>query len=226
MSLQSNLENVQRRIAVACDSAGRDPSGVRLIAVTKTVPVEIMKQMAELGVRDFGENRVQEARSKIPEFSGVRWHLIGRLQSNKSNIAARLFDAIHTFEDADVARRVGNARDENADPVAALMEVDFSDIPGRAGVKPGDAEEMARSLMGVPGIHLTGLMTVAPPGDDAVARDCFLRLRGLRDRIEDATSWSLPELSMGMSNDFDVAIAQGATMIRVGRALFGERPAP
>ena len=223
MSLEQNLEQVRQRMAAACERARRDPDGVRLIAVTKTVPIEVIRQAAALGLRDLGENRVQEARSKIPEIRDARWHLIGHLQSNKANIAARLFDAIHTFDDGDVARRVGTARDVEKDPIAALIELDFSDIPGRAGVKPDAAEELARCVMGVPGVHLTGLMTVAPLGGPEVARDCFIRLRGLRDRIADAASWALPELSMGMSDDFEIAIEQGATMVRIGRALFGER---
>jgi len=224
--IAGRLDAVRRRIARAAEAAGRDPAAVRLIAVTKTVAPPRIGEAIAAGITEVGENRVQEARLKhagVPP--GVRWHLIGHLQSNKAALAAQLFDTVHSLDSQRVGAALARHRDPARGPIQGLLEVDFTGIPGRTGVPPEGAAELLRGLTGHPGLSLAGLMTIAPFGDPATARDCFRRLRELRDRLRGELGVELPELSMGMSDDFEIAVAEGATMIRLGRVIFGERPA-
>jgi len=219
------LASARRRIALAAERAGRDPASVRLIAVTKTVAPERIAEAVAAGVTEIGENRVQEARLKhasVPP--GLRWHLIGHLQHNKASLAARLFDAVHSLDSERVGAALAEHRDPGRDPIQALVEVDFTGITARTGVPAETAEMLLRALAERPGLELAGLMTIAPAGDPESARDCFRRLRELRDRAEQRLGRELRELSMGMSDDFELAIEEGATMVRLGRVLFGERP--
>lgn len=225
--IAEHLESVRRRIAQAAERSGRDPAVVRLIAVTKTVAPERIAEALAAGVTDLGENRVQEALRKHPSVPpGPRWHLIGHLQSNKAGLAAGLFDTVHSLDSAGVATALSNHRDAGRDPIAGLVEVDFTGIPGRTGVAAGAAETLARACSGLAGLQLQGLMTIAPFADLEAARHCFRRLGELRDRLQERSGLALPELSMGMSDDFELAVEEGATMVRLGRVIFGDRPGP
>jgi pyridoxal phosphate enzyme (YggS family) len=222
--IAERLASVRRRITAAAEGAGRDPASVRLIAVTKTVPPERIAEAVAAGVTDIGENRVQEVRLKhaaVPP--GLRWHLLGHLQSNKAALAAQLFDTVHSLDSERLALALGSHRDLGREPISALVEVDFTGIAARSGIPAEAAVPLLRAVAGQPGLRLAGLMTIAPFGEPAAARQCFRSLRELRDRLQSELGLELAELSMGMSDDFEAAIAEGATMVRLGRVLFGER---
>jgi pyridoxal phosphate enzyme (YggS family) len=218
---------VRTRMAAAAQRADRDPSDVRLIAVTKGTPATVVDQAITAGVEDVGENRIQEAEDKHRDVRGAAtWHLIGHLQTNKAGRAATLFDYVHSVDSRRVADSLSAHRPAGSDRLGVFLEVELTGLASRTGVIEADVEALVQQLVNVPSIHLMGLMTIAPFSDDPeVARACFTRLRHVRDHMEHATGWALPELSMGMSNDFEVAIEEGATMVRVGRAIFGERTA-
>jgi PLP dependent protein len=219
------LRAVRARIAAAEERAGRDRDGVRLIAVTKTVDAARIAAAVELGLHDLGENRVQEAASKAQELpAGLRWHLIGHLQTNKAARAVQLFDTVHSVDSERLAETLSLRRAGDA-PLEVLIEVELTGIAGHTGVPLADLESLARAVTAMPNLRLTGLMTMAPPvTDPADARPAFARLRALRDEMQQRIGQELPQLSMGMSNDFEVAVEEGATMLRLGRALFGDRP--
>lgn len=215
---------VRVRIAAAAERAGRDPTAVSLVAVTKTVGAGRVRQALSAGIIDLGENRVQEAVAKRAEVEGGRWHLIGPLQSNKSGTAAGLFDVVETVDSLRLARRLARARQPEA-PLDILLEVELTGLPGRAGVGPDGLPELARQVALLPELRLLGLMTVAAPvAAPEEARPTFRRLRNLRDLLEAELGLELPELSMGMSGDYEAAVQEGATTVRIGRALFGHRP--
>ncbi|MBV8194171.1 MAG: YggS family pyridoxal phosphate-dependent enzyme [Candidatus Dormibacteraeota bacterium] len=219
------MRTVRERIERAATGVARDPASVRLVAVTKGVDAARVSEAIASGAADIGENRVQEAEGKRDAVTlPAAWHLIGHLQTNKAKRAAELFDAVHSVDSERVARALSTHRNMESDPLPVLIEVDLTGIEGRTGVAPDEAHALARAVAGMPAIHLVGLMTIAPPLDDADAvRPYFRRLCGLRDQLEHALSWTLPELSMGMTDDFEVAIEEGATIVRVGRGIFGER---
>ena len=223
------LQAVRGRIARAAESAHRDPSSVRLIVVTKGVPAARVDAAILAGATDLGENRVQETRAKQPRVAGAAdWHLIGHLQTNKAKAAVELFDVVQSVDSERVATALAAHRATTGRaPLPVLIEVELTDIPARTGVRPERAEALARAIAQMRSLQLSGLMTIAAPVADAAdaadAAPCFRRLRELRDRLSQRLSLPLPELSMGMSDDFEVAIAEGATMVRVGSAIFGER---
>jgi pyridoxal phosphate enzyme (YggS family) len=219
------IEAVRGRINAAATRANRDPLDVLLIAVTKGVDADRVDEAISAGVEDVGENRIQEAEDKQAKVRHTaRWHLIGHLQTNKAGRAAALFDFVHSVDSRRVAEALSTHRPPGLDPIGVLLEVELTGLATRFGVHEGDVEGVVQELVNVPAIHLMGLMTIAPFSEDAEdARATFTRLRHVRDHMEHATGWALPELSMGMSNDFEVAIEEGATMVRVGRAIFGER---
>lgn len=220
--MAERVAHVRERIGVAAQRAGRDAGGVLLIAVTKGVDAARIDQALAAGITDIGENRVQEAMAKRGLVTGVaRHHMIGHLQTNKASGAASLFDVVHSVDSERVALALSAHRPAAGEPLGVLVEVDLTDLPGRAGVGEGDVESLVRVITGLPGLRLIGLMTVAAPVAEE-ARQAFARLRTLRDRVEHATGHPLPELSMGMSADFEAAVAEGATMVRVGRAIFAE----
>jgi pyridoxal phosphate enzyme (YggS family) len=225
-SIGERLADARARIVAAAERAGRDPSAVRLIAVTKTIAVARVAEVVALGVRDLGENRVQEAAAKAAELpADLNWHLIGHLQTNKASRAAALFGTVHSVDSERVAEALGARRPEGVPPLDVLVEVELTGIPGHTGIAPDLLAGVASAVAGMPGLRLRGLMTMAPPvADPAAARPTFARLRTLRDATEQALGIPLPELSMGMSNDFEPAVEEGATMVRLGRTLFGERP--
>ena len=240
MSLAGNIEEVRRRIRRACARAGRPASSVTLIAVTKGLPIERIREAVALGLTEVGENRVQEAREKQtavgrrPKAEGqrndsqvVRWHLIGHLQRNKSKLAAQLFDAIHSVDSLPLVAALERAMGEmpHAQPALdVLIQVNTSSEPTKSGCRPDQAIELADAICRATRLRLAGLMTMAPfASDPETARPCFRQLRKLRDAVAAASGLRPPAfgLSMGMSQDFEVAIEEGADLIRVGTALFG-----
>ncbi len=215
---------MRARIAVACARGGRDPSEVLLIAVSKTVPSEVVRAAVEAGCTDFGENYVDELVEKAATVSGARWHFIGKLQSGTVRHVADLADVVHSLEPAAPLERLARRAAGRGRPIAGLIQVDFTGR--RQGVAPDDLPAFADRTAALEGIRPVGLMTIPPPtADPEGARPYFRRLRELRDGLADRHG-ELRELSMGMSADFEIAIEEGATMVRVGTALFGERPAP
>ena len=217
------------RIAAACDRAGRDPSAVRLIAVSKTVPAERLRAAIAAGVETFGENRVQEGEAKRPLVPRASWHLIGPLQSNKARRALAAFDVIQSVDTVDLAERLDRLAQEDdrasADaPYPVLLQVNVDDDPAKAGFQPEDVGAALDRVAGLPALRVDGLMTVGRlVADPAGARPTFAALRTLAADLRRAGAPLGAELSMGMSDDFELAIDEGATIVRVGRALFGER---
>lgn len=213
--LAGRLAEVRGRIEAAARRAGRDPSAVTLVAVTKTKPLDDLLAAYEAGVRDFGENRVQEAEAKFPHLpaDAVR-HLIGPIQSNKANKAARLADAVHAVDSADIARRLARAAANEKRRLAVYVEVNTGGEETKAGVTPAGVAALVEAVRALPELDLRGLMAIPPPGD---TRPHFALLRRL------AESLGLAGLSMGMSDDYEAAVEEGATVVRVGTALFGHR---
>jgi hypothetical protein len=232
--IAGNLDVVRQRMGAACRRAGRAPEDVLLVAVTKAAPAALIEYANDLGVRDFGENRVQEARGKVAQLGerSLTWHMIGHLQRNKAREAVALFGMIHSVDSVELARQVGQLTAQRDRVMPVLLEVNVSGEESKFGFRvAGEGREAflaaARQIAGLPGIAVQGLMTVAPAVADAeLARPCFRRLRELRDELRGAVpSCAWGHLSMGMSDDYAVAIEEGATIIRVGRAIFGPRPA-
>jgi len=212
VSIAENLAAVEQRINAACERAGRKRGDVTLVAVSKTFPAEKVDEAIAAGVTHIGENRVQEARDKKPQVRGAaRWHLIGHLQSNKAKDAVRIFDVIETVDSIDLAQKIARAS-ETARNV--LLQVNIGDELQKSGVAPAEIESVARQIRAIDGVNLIGLMAIPPIGD---VRPHFRRLRALRDSL------GLEHLSMGMSEDFEIAIEEGSTMVRIGRAIFGAR---
>jgi PLP dependent protein len=224
--LAVRLDAARDRIATAAQRAGRDPAAVRLVAVTKTFAVAAAQAVHDLGVRDIGESRVQEAALKVAELPGdVRWHLIGHLQTNKVSRAAPLFAVVHSVDSDRIAAGLSARRPEDMPALEVLVEAELTGIAGHTGVAVEAVEAVARAVLELPRLRLRGLMTMAPPvPEPEQARPTFARLRELRDDLQQRLGVALPELSMGMSNDYEVAVEEGATIVRLGRALFGERP--
>ena len=219
---------VRERIAGACDRAGRDPGSVRLIAVTKTHDAGTVRMAIEAGLADFGENRVQEAASKIDalraDFPGLSWTLIGRLQTNKVKTALKYFQEIQSVDRDSLLEKIAREARTRAEAIPILLEVNIGGQESKGGVEPDACGALLEKAIAEPSVRVLGLMTVPPPFDDPRdARPSFRRLRELRDRLEQRTSSPLPQLSMGMSHDFEVAVEEGATQVRIGTALFGER---
>ena len=221
MSIADNITTVRRRIAAACERAGRPPDEVTLIGVSKGVPADAIAEAVAAGLADIGENRVQEAAAKIEALSrrGImpRWHLVGHLQTNKAKIAANLFAIIHSVDSLRLAQELSR----RAQRVGILLEVNAAQEASKFGFAPKEVAPALSSIASLPHLDVQGLMTVAPQSHDPEAvRPVFRELRQLRDAL------GLRELSMGMTDDFEVAIEEGATMVRVGRAIFGERTGP
>ncbi|MBX3026454.1 YggS family pyridoxal phosphate-dependent enzyme [bacterium] len=215
--IAANVRAVRARIARAAERAGRDPASVRLIAVSKTKPAAAVRAAIAAGVTDIGENYVQEAEAKRAAVGdGAAWHLIGHLQRNKAGRAAALFDCIHTVDSAALGAALSRQAQALGRTVRLLVEVRLGGEATKSGVEPAAVPALLDALR-LPGLAVEGLMSVPPPGDPEQARPHFRALRALRDRL------ALRELSMGMSEDFEVAIEEGATLVRVGRAIFGAR---
>ncbi len=223
MSIRENLEAVEIRIAAACEKAGRNRAEVKLVAVSKTKPADAVLEAADAGQILFGENRVQEAQAKIPLCPGhLQWHLIGHLQSNKARIAASgIFRMIHSVDSEHLLRELDKYA---AVPLPVLIQVNVSGEGSKEGCAPAEAAALIEAANRCSKVEVHGLMTIPPfTPDPEKARIHFAALRVLRDRLQQETGTPLPELSMGMSHDFEVAIEEGATYIRVGSDIFGGR---
>ena len=226
MNLAQNLEKIQQRIRAACERAGRDPDSVILLAVTKSQPPEAVAAVAQLGLNLFGENKVQEAKAKIPLCPGkLRWHFIGHLQSNKCREAVELFEMIQSVDSLPLAQEIARRAGQAAKTVPILLEVNVAGEASKFGYAPEKLLANLEAINASPKIEIQGLMAVPPwSADPEKSRPHFRRLREIKARCEQILGASLPHLSMGMSGDFEVAIEEGATMIRIGTALFGPRP--
>ena len=226
--IAAHLAAVQEQIRAAAVRAGRDPSSVRLVAVSKTHPASAVAEAAATGQRVFGESRVQEAREKIPSCPpGLDWHFIGHLQKNKVRQALPLFGFFHSIDSTALAQAIDRIAGETGKPVEGLLEVNVSGEETKHGFTPDELRKEFAALIKLPHLRIRGLMTMAPYSDNPEdARPVFRALRELRDELQSAHGRPLPELSMGMSGDFEPAIAEGATLVRIGSSIFGARPSP
>jgi pyridoxal phosphate enzyme (YggS family) len=225
-----NLTRIRERIAAAAHRAGRRSEEIALIGVSKTHPAEAVRAAYAAGLRNFGENRVQEWEGKRAALADLdaTWHLIGHLQSNKAARAAGLFHCVDSVDDFSLAQRLDRSRGEagSTGKLRVLLEVRIAEEETKSGVNIEKLPALAENVATLPALHFRGLMCIPPFLDDAEqARPYFRQLRELRDRLASQFGWTLPVLSMGMSHDFEVAIEEGATEVRVGTALFGQRPA-
>lgn len=220
-----NLRRVQERIRAAAERSGRDPQDVKLVVVTKTVPPDRIREAIEAGATILGENYVQEARRKIAELGHpVSWHLIGHLQTNKAKQAVELFEMIHSVDSLRVARELDRRAGRARRVARVLLQVNLSGEATKSGLRPDEVMPLLRELVGFPHLSVEGLMTLPPFSPDPEdVRVYFRALRELRERIFEEMGVPLRELSMGMSHDFEVAVEEGATMVRVGTAIFGSR---
>jgi pyridoxal phosphate enzyme (YggS family) len=225
------LQAVRDRIAAACARSGRAPSDVTLVGISKTHPADAVREAFAAGLRDFGENRVQEAEGKADALAdlradGLRWHLVGHLQANKARKAGALFDVVHSVDDASLGAKLDRAAAERGRVLPVLVQVDLAGEATKFGLEESGLFATLESLRALASLRVEGLMVLPPYLDDPEAtRPFFRRLRALRDQ---AVSRGLcgGQLSMGMSHDFEVAIEEGATLVRVGTAIFGERGGP
>jgi pyridoxal phosphate enzyme (YggS family) len=225
--ISSNISLIRQRIEAACARSGRDPQSVRLMAVSKTVAPERIREALEAGITLLGENYVQEAREKIPAIGhAAEWHMIGHLQTNKVKYVVHLFDWIHSVDRLELARELDKRAGQNNRRLNVLIEVNVSGEESKNGMEPDAAMELVRQVSLLPNISVHGLMTMPPYSDNPEnSRPYFQALRKLRDEISAAAipNIRMDELSMGMTDDFEVAIEEGTTIIRVGRAIFGKR---
>jgi len=224
--LTERLAGVRKGIALAADRSGRSPASITLVAVGKKQPQGLVVEAVRAGVTDLGENRVQEAAAKRPGVPPATWHLIGPLQRNKARLALEVFDLIHTVDRPQLVERLQLLLEEHWPErvLPVFVEVNIAAEPQKAGVPPEDAAGLAREVVAAPGLDLQGLMCIPPFETEAEAsRPHFRRLAQLRDELEQRLGRTLPALSMGMSHDFEVAVEEGATHVRVGTAIFGPR---
>ena len=225
MGLEENYYAVSEGIREAAEKAGRDPSSVRLVAVSKKQDTEKLRVLWKCGQRIFGENRVQEARVKIPEMpSGGEWHFIGGLQTNKAKDAVECFDVIESVDRLDLATELQKRAEVAGKKLRVFLEVNVGGEAAKHGCAPEKAAELLAQVQPLSRLEVQGLMAIPPFREDPEnARPFFQKLREIRDHLEQGSGMALPELSMGMSHDYPVAIAEGATLVRIGTALFGPR---
>ena len=227
--LGARLTAVRERIAAAAIASGREADEVKLIAISKTHPASVIRTLIELGATDLGENRVQEAEGKIAEIGSeqVRWHLVGHLQANKARRAVNLFEVIHSLDSLDLARRLDRlCGEEGRAKLPVLIQVDLGHEETKSGVDESELTHMVDGLQSLNHLELIGFMTLPPFfADTEQSRPFFRRLRELRDELQSRGAFGTRkgELSMGMTHDFEIAIQEGATMVRIGTAIFGER---
>ena len=229
MELGERFENVQARIGVAAAKCKRSPQDITLIAISKTHPAAIVRELIELGAADLGENLVQEAEGKITQVgrNSARWHLVGHLQTNKARKALKLFDIIHSLDSVGLAQRLQRlCVEEGREDLSVLIQVDLAHEVTKSGIVEDALPQLVQTLTQCDRLKLVGLMTLPPFFENSEdARPFFQRLRKLRDQLGSAGNFGNQqgELSMGMTHDFEVAIEEGATMVRIGTAIFGER---
>ena len=223
----ANIEHVRSVIAESALRVGRAPEEVTLVAVSKTMPVELVQMAYNLGVTDFGENRVQEALPKIAAFhpQGLRWHMIGHLQSNKAGKVVEPFYCVHSVDSLHLAQALSRHAGEHGKVLPVLLQVNVSGEASKEGMSLAEVPELTRQIVDLPDIQVDGLMTIAPLVEDPEqVRPEFRKLRDLRDQLRsELPQCSWRHLSMGMTGDYAVAIEEGATIVRIGRAIFGER---
>lgn len=228
-TVAENVAFIRSKIQSACLRAGRDPASVRLVGVTKTVPLDRIREGAQAGLTILGENYIQEARSKIEALADLKvsWHFIGSLQTNKAKTAAQYFDCIHTIDRERLAVELDRQAQKLGKKITALIEVELGSEVSKSGVTPGNLPSLFRTASTLEGLDIRGLMALPPYLEDPEeVRPYFKHLSLLLDRLRDIAPQpeSLTELSMGMSHDFEAAVEEGATMVRIGTALFGSRP--
>ncbi len=224
-TIATNIAKVGTRIREAAQAAGRDPDGVLLLAVSKTQPAEAIREASEAGLRHFGENYLQEALEKQAKLADLPlvWHFIGPIQSNKTKLIAEHFDWVHSVDRLKIAQRLSDQRPEHLAPLNLCLQVNVSGEASKSGCEPQDVHELAQAISALPRLRLRGLMAIPEPTDDpAEQRAAFARLRKLQTELR----LNLDTLSMGMSQDLEAAIAEGATWVRIGTALFGARAYP
>ena len=227
-TISDNLQAVHERIAAAARQVGRHPADIALLAVSKTKPVEDVRAAAEAGQRAFGENYVQEGSDKIAGLAalGLEWHFIGPLQSNKTRQVAEHFDWVHSVDRWKIAQRLSQQRPPGRPPLQVCIQVNVSGEASKGGVEPGEVAGLARQFALLSGLRLRGLMAIPAPSDDyQEQRTAFRCLRLLQEQLIAGEGLALDTLSMGMSHDLEAAIAEGATLVRIGTAIFGERAA-
>ena len=218
IDVAANVAAVRGRIARAAERAGRDPASVALIAAAKTKSAAMVDEAIAAGIADVGENYVREAAGKRAAVTrAARWHMIGHLQRNKARRAVEVFDAIHSLDNAALGEALSRSAEASNRAISVLIEVNLAGEATKSGVRPDDLPDLTSRLQALPRLSVDGLMAIPPPADAEETRPLFRRLRELRDRL------GLRELSMGMTDDFEVAVEEGATMVRVGRAIFGPR---
>jgi pyridoxal phosphate enzyme (YggS family) len=218
VTIRENVAGVEERIARACARSGRTRSEVTLVAVSKTFPASFIEDAIDAGIIEVGENRVQEAREKKPLVRGAaRWHLIGHLQTNKAKDAVNLFDVIQAVDSLDLAEKLARAAEAHGKRQDVMLQVNIGDEPQKSGVGRAEVEAVARQATALASLRVIGLMAIPPIGTPDASRPYFRELRSMRDAL------GLEHLSMGMSEDFEAAIEEGSTIVRVGRAIFGSR---
>ena len=227
-TIGDNIKNVQERIAAACRRAGRGVDEVKLVAISKTFPAARIREAYDAGLREFGENRVQEAAAKQPELSGcdITWHLVGHLQTNKAKTARELFKWVHSVDSLRLAQKLHQSAPEAGARLRVLIEVNLGGEESKSGVNAGDVAKLAEEISRLDSLELRGLMTIPPFLEDPEKiRPYFRQLRELARQVEERKipGVSMRELSMGMTHDFEVAIEEGATLVRVGTGIFGAR---
>jgi PLP dependent protein len=225
MDLAANIKSVQDRIAAACARAGREPDSVSLVAVTKSHPPELVAEASRLGLTLFGENKVQEAKAKIPLCPGrLHWHMIGHLQSNKCRDAVELFEMVQSVDSLRVAEELNRRAEQATKTLPILLEVNVVGEASKFGYRPETLRSELRLLNDLRRLEIHGLMTIPPwTPEPEKARPVFRQLRELKQECEQVLGAPLKQLSMGMTGDFEIAIEEGATMVRIGTAIFGER---
>jgi pyridoxal phosphate enzyme (YggS family) len=230
--IRTRVERLTKRLRDVAERAGRDPNGFAVVGVTKAFPVDVCRMALEVGLTRLGENRVQEALAKIAALPDAEWHLVGRLQSNKARKAVAAFSLIHSVDSLELLGRLASAAHDSGRQPALLLQVNVTGEAAKAGFQLGwfEAEvgspgQLVRAMRSMRGARVTGLMAMAEFGiDETAARATFRRLRELRDALQETAGEALPELSIGMTADGEAAVAEGATLVRVGTAIFGPRP--
>jgi pyridoxal phosphate enzyme (YggS family) len=216
--IRENVAAVEARITAACARAGRSRDDVTLVGVSKTFPADAVEEAIAAGITHVGENRVQEARDKRPLVQGsARWHLIGHLQSNKAKDAVRLFDVIESVDSLELAEKLAKAAAAAGKRQELLVQVNIGNEPQKSGIATAEVDSIVKQIIALDSVEVRGLMAIPPAGEPEDARPFFRALRAMRDTL------GLRELSMGMSEDFEIAVEEGSTMVRVGRAIFGSR---
>ena len=228
VDIPENIARVEERLAAACYRSGRRREDVRLVAISKTHPAELVRAAYAAGLRDFGENRVQEANSKRAELADldITWHLVGHLQSNKARLACELFHWVHSVDSYHLAAKLTQAAAPGATPLPVMIEVNLGEEASKAGVRAAEVAALAEQIAPLPALKLCGLMVIPPYAENPEdARPYFRQLRALAAEIQSRNlpNVSMRELSMGMSHDFEVAVEEGATIVRVGTSIFGAR---